>query len=476
MIDNFEKMGKPKKKNQSGSKRKRQPDQMSHKNIKPHSNTPHNKRRKKKGFWIEECKESYPKKGTVAGLTILITQSDLTDDHAQAVANNKLEDVVVAEDDTAPYDKEEKNSMKDMPQDNKESTTEDRDNKSLEEQVAEREHNVPAAAADGKADSNNKSPNFEETDATLNTSTFISVRRDPSASGKDRMFPSSPDFHHLPGGDCGDGILNPHSDVQDKYWAQRKRLFSRFDQGVQLDTEGWYSVTPEAIALHVANRIVKTIPDKKRGLVILDAFCGCGGNAIAFARHPDVSLVVCVDLDQKKLEMAASNAKIYEIPPQKLLFVHDNVISVLEQWKDRAHEADSSRKESKLRGDYVLNGSLPERLDCIFLSPPWGGTAYQNVGKSHYDLVNCIQISGNEQEGSNSICNGEQLLEHAARIQKSIVYFLPRNINGIALGRSAMQAGYTGDINMVELEKNMLNGKFKTVTAYFGLGDRDIKS
>ena len=30
-----------------------------------------------------------------------------------------------------------------------------------------------------------------------------------------------------------------------KYWMQRYSLFSRFDEGVQLDTEGWWSVTPE---------------------------------------------------------------------------------------------------------------------------------------------------------------------------------------------------------------------------------------
>lgn len=30
-----------------------------------------------------------------------------------------------------------------------------------------------------------------------------------------------------------------------KYWMQRYSLFSRFDADIQLDTEGWWSVTPE---------------------------------------------------------------------------------------------------------------------------------------------------------------------------------------------------------------------------------------
>ena len=43
-----------------------------------------------------------------------------------------------------------------------------------------------------------------------------------------------------------------------------------------MDEEGWYSVTPEAIATQIAERC--------RCDVVLDAFCGVGGNAIAFAR------------------------------------------------------------------------------------------------------------------------------------------------------------------------------------------------
>ena len=37
----------------------------------------------------------------------------------------------------------------------------------------------------------------------------------------------------------------------------------------------WFSVTPEQIARHVADRC--------RADVIVDAFCGAGGNAIQFA-------------------------------------------------------------------------------------------------------------------------------------------------------------------------------------------------
>ena len=39
-----------------------------------------------------------------------------------------------------------------------------------------------------------------------------------------------------------------------KYWAQRFRLFSRYDEGVRLEPESWYSVTPERIAEHISER------------------------------------------------------------------------------------------------------------------------------------------------------------------------------------------------------------------------------
>jgi hypothetical protein len=48
----------------------------------------------------------------------------------------------------------------------------------------------------------------------------------------------------------------PKDEVADKYWAQRHRLFSRYDDGIEMDKEGWFSVTPEAIANHIAQRVV----------------------------------------------------------------------------------------------------------------------------------------------------------------------------------------------------------------------------
>ena len=69
---------------------------------------------------------------------------------------------------------------------------------------------------------------------------------------------------------------NPISPSARPDFSQRERYFSRYAEGCLLDEEGWYSVTPELIANQIAERC--------RCTTILDAFCGVGGNAIAFAQ------------------------------------------------------------------------------------------------------------------------------------------------------------------------------------------------
>ena len=44
-----------------------------------------------------------------------------------------------------------------------------------------------------------------------------------------------------------------------KFYKKRYYLFSKFDQGVKIDDEGWYSVTPECMAKHMANRISESL-------------------------------------------------------------------------------------------------------------------------------------------------------------------------------------------------------------------------
>ena len=297
---------------------------------------------------------------------------------------------------------------------------------------------------------------------------------------------------------------NPHVAgdlvVHDKYWAQRKRLFSRFDDGIQLDSQGWYSVTPEAIADHVARRMgeaASLLAEQQEpsqgggffgcaGITILDAFCGCGGNAIAFGKLSpfSVSKVVCCDTDIVKLRYAAHNASIYGIPCDKLVFVLCNSLYVM----DRCYRNGKLVQEAVAcmpitsNEDYqgfIIGGLdlLPPAIDAIFMDPPWGGVDYNQVGKNGYDLAKHIHLKynaekviegvGDAQDEDFPSVDGEKLLAIAARAIKSkfIVYDVPRNTNKQSLARAALAAGYRGNI---KVEEHYLNGRLKTTTAYMG--------
>ena len=52
----------------------------------------------------------------------------------------------------------------------------------------------------------------------------------------------------------------------------------------------------------------------------------------------------------------------------------------------------------------------------------------------------------------------------------AVAYFLPRNTDGVVAGRAAVSAGIAGAF---ELEQNVVNGKVKAITAYFGRPARE---
>lgn len=93
------------------------------------------------------------------------------------------------------------------------------------------------------------------------------------------------------------------SPLVEKYWLQRYNLFSSYDDGIKMDEEGWFSVTPEEIAIRHAER--------SGGGCVIDCFSGVGGNTIQFAKM--CHHVVAIDIDPHKVELAFNNAKIYGV-------------------------------------------------------------------------------------------------------------------------------------------------------------------
>lgn len=131
-------------------------------------------------------------------------------------------------------------------------------------------------------------------------------------------------------------------------------------RNVRLDEEGRISLTPESLALAIAERVA--------GKRVIDAGCGVGGNAIAFARKG--CHVVAIDSDVERLRMAQHNADVYGVA-RNIEFVHG----------DAAEE-------------------LPRlNADVVFVDPPWG--ADWNRERTTQDdfplLVSALSASGSAQ-------------------------------------------------------------------------------
>ncbi|XP_014602044.1 PREDICTED: trimethylguanosine synthase isoform X1 [Polistes canadensis] len=200
-----------------------------------------------------------------------------------------------------------------------------------------------------------------------------------------------------------------------KYWIKRYHLFSKFDQGIKLDRESWFSVTPEKVAEHIAARC--------KCDTIIDAFCGAGGNAIQFAFTCE--RVIAIDIDPTKIQLARNNARIYGVE-DRIEFIIGNFFDI-----------------------------APKLIaDVVFLSPPWGGPGYAK--NETYDLDSIMQPIG-----------GIEIFKIARKITDHVAYFLPRNVDTMQIAMLA------GEGSGVEVEQNFLDRKLIALTAYYGELPRD---
>jgi predicted RNA methylase len=160
-----------------------------------------------------------------------------------------------------------------------------------------------------------------------------------------------------------------------------------------MDPAGWFEVTPESVARHIADRM-------QYGLVV-DGTCGVGGNAIQFALTS--RRVIAVDTDANRLEDAAHNASIYGVK-DRIEFVCD----------------DFANFASMYRGP---------QIDAVFLSPPWGGPAHLDAGHFSLKDVTCPDIV--------------KLFAAGAAISQRVVLYLPRHadLNEMVLLASASGFG-----------------------------------
>ncbi|KAH6915625.1 Tgs1 protein [Coprinopsis sp. MPI-PUGE-AT-0042] len=215
-----------------------------------------------------------------------------------------------------------------------------------------------------------------------------------------------------------------------KYFSQRYRMFSLYSEppGCLLDDEGWFSVTPELIANQIAERC--------RCDTILDAFCGVGGNAIAFAQT--CSRVIALDTSPTRLRLARHNAEIYGVA-DRIEFILGDYLSFAKSLTDRPQP------------------NQTRRVDVVFLSPPWGGPSYLGApggdkdDEEHpcYTLQSILPIPG------------EELFNVTKKMTNNIAYYLPRNTDLDEISALAPEES-------IEVEEEWMGSKLKALTCYFG--------
>lgn len=230
-----------------------------------------------------------------------------------------------------------------------------------------------------------------------------------------------------------------------------------------MDLESWYSVTPEAIAKQIAARA--------KCKLVVDGFCGAGGNSIQFAMTCDK--VIAIDKDPNKIKLARSNAKIYGVA-EKIEFVCADFLA----W---------------MAG---LTTAQTASIDVIFLSPPWGGINYLNSPEAdEEDEENgAAKQKGNRKKKEAgkrrqhyyklkelAPIDGHELFKRARQITERIIYYLPRHTDLHDLSKLAAlfpanpstsppqkTDQHIGQKFVIEVEENWMNQKCKALTVYFG--------
>lgn len=130
-----------------------------------------------------------------------------------------------------------------------------------------------------------------------------------------------------------------------RFYRSRHGLLSEFDSlDIELDDEMWFSVTPEGVATQHA----KSLSDALKTSIVLDLFCGIGGDIIKF---PKSLFAIGCDILESRLGVAKKmHARLGKCPVDFVL-------------------SDSMSTKSCFR---------KRTFDAVYLSPPWGHEGIRN--------------------------------------------------------------------------------------------------
>lgn len=138
--------------------------------------------------------------------------------------------------------------------------------------------------------------------------------------------------------------------------------------------DAWFGVTHESVAKYVSSDVVlydgeadlrstiarhvaEAVPESKS--IIIDAFCGVGGNTIAFALSGKWKRVYAIEKDAATLACAKHNAEIYGVS-DKITWFHGDCFEIL-----------GVVQKEKVTVDALK--AIAGQFGVIFASPPWGG-------------------------------------------------------------------------------------------------------
>ncbi|KAF2813659.1 putative RNA methylase family protein [Mytilinidion resinicola] len=206
-----------------------------------------------------------------------------------------------------------------------------------------------------------------------------------------------------------------------KYWAQRDTIFSEYSRGIWMTNDAWFGITPEPVANAISEHVSDGAPKEKK--IIIDAFAGAGGNAIAFALSGRWEQVFAIEKDPAVLKCAKHNAEIYGVE-KKIWWYEGDCFEVLRTHLARTKDA------------------------IIYASPPWGGPGYREDNVFNLKTMEPYNL--------------DTIYTAFAKVTKDIVLYLPRTSNLNQLVK------YTTEGKKLEVAHYCLKGASKAICVYFG--------
>ena len=224
-----------------------------------------------------------------------------------------------------------------------------------------------------------------------------------------------------------------------RFYRGRQGLFEFADDVChKFDDETWFSITP----LEVAKSHAHSISRDSNNLIVLDAFCGVGGDIV---QHPSSVFAIGCDINRDRLETAIQL---------------------------------TSRYGPKSRCDFVLADSIRgirpcfrrNCFDAVYLSPPWG---HVGVRPRHIQpIFGSRKLSSLSVDGFSTFLRALLLTKNA-----SIALYLPRGMKEDELVLLAETAGDRDAVFITvhesfdpddETDASKSKYKVRAITAYFG--------